>query len=116
MARFQQALEQFPVVEASDAVAGFKLGMAGGAETVGVGVALIAEHEAHGAGLVGGYGERPVDGVVQALAAGVNIPGHAVQRGQQLTGKGVISGERRCGTSWCRTPRRWSGWWAGHSS
>ena len=103
MARFQQALEQFPVVEAGDAVAGFKLGMACGAELVAVGVALVAEHEAHAAGLVGGYGERPVDGVVQALAAGVNIPGHAVQRGgrrllaglpavaEQLTGKGVVS-------------------------
>ena len=34
--------------------------------------------------LIGGNGERPVDGGVQALAAGVNIQGHAVQGGQQL--------------------------------
>ena len=75
VARCQQALEQFPVVEAGDAVAGFKLvGMAGDAELVGVGVALVAEYEAHGAGLVGGYGERPVDGVVHALC-GCEYPG-----------------------------------------
>ena len=34
--------------------------------------------------LVGGHGERPVDGVVQAPAAAPDVRGHVVQCGQQL--------------------------------
>ena len=34
--------------------------------------------------LAGGHGERPVDGVVQAPAAALDVRGHAVQCGQQL--------------------------------
>ena len=46
VARLQQQLEQLAVVEAGVAVAGRQVGMAGGAETVAVGVGLLAEHEA----------------------------------------------------------------------
>ena len=56
VSRFQHQLEQFTVVEAGGAVAGRQVGAAGGAETVAVGVALLAEHEAHGAGDLGGAG------------------------------------------------------------
>ena len=48
--RSQQELEQIAVVEAGGAVAGRQVGMAGGAETVAVGIGLLAEHEAEGAG------------------------------------------------------------------
>ena len=37
-------------------------------------------------GLVGCDGKRPVDSGGQTLAAGLDIMGHAVQRGQQLSG------------------------------
>ena len=56
VARSQHQLEQFTVVEACRGVAGRQVGAAGGAETVAVGVALLAEHEAHGAGDLGGAG------------------------------------------------------------
>ena len=56
VSRSQQQLEQFMVVEAGGVVAGRQVGAAGGAETVAVGVALLAEHEAHGAGDLGGAG------------------------------------------------------------
>ena len=57
VARLQQQREQLPVVEVSCAVAGRQVGMAGGAEAVAVGVALLADHEAHGAaGPLGGAG------------------------------------------------------------
>ena len=39
-------------------------------------------------GLVGWDGERPFDGLVQALGSGCGVIDHAVQRGQQL-----VSGE-----------------------
>ena len=56
VARFQHKLEQLAVVEVSCVVAGRQVGMAGGAETVAVAVALLAEHEADGAGGLGGAG------------------------------------------------------------
>ena len=56
VARSQHQLEQFTVVEAGRGVAGRQVGAAGGAETVAVGVALLAEHEARGAGDLGGTG------------------------------------------------------------
>ena len=56
VSRSQQQLEQFTVVEAGGAVAGRQVGMAGGAETVAVGIGLLAEHEAEGAGDLGGAG------------------------------------------------------------
>ena len=56
VARFQHQLEQFTVVEAGGAVAGRQVGMAGGAETVAIGIGLLAEHEAEGAGGLGGAG------------------------------------------------------------
>ena len=56
VSRSQQQLEQFAVVEAGCAVAGRQVGMAGGAETVAVGIGLLAEHKACGAGGLGGAG------------------------------------------------------------
>ena len=54
VSRSQHKLEQLAVVEAGRAVAGRQVGMAGGAETVAVGIGLLAEHEARGAGDLGG--------------------------------------------------------------
>ena len=56
VARLQQQLEQFTVVEVSCAVAGRQVGVAGGAEAVAFAVPLVAEHEARGAGGLGGAG------------------------------------------------------------
>ena len=56
VARSQQELEQFAVVEAGGGVAGRQVGAAGGAETVAMGIGLLAEHEAEGAGDLGGAG------------------------------------------------------------
>ena len=56
VSRSQRKLEQLAVVEAGGAVAGCQVGMAGGAETVAVGIGLLAEHEARGAGDLGGAG------------------------------------------------------------
>ena len=56
VSRCQQQLEELAVVEAGGAVAGRQVGMAGGAETVAVGIGLLAEHEAHGPGPLGGSG------------------------------------------------------------
>ena len=78
--------------------------------------------------LVSGHGERPVDGVVQAPAAALDVRGHGVQCGQQLIcGEAQVKRHdagmsepvregRRCGTSSCRSPRRWRGWRDGRSS
>ena len=52
--RSQQQLEQLAVVEAGCVVAGRQVGAAGTAETVAVAIPLVAEHEAHGAGHLGG--------------------------------------------------------------
>ena len=54
--RFQQQLEELAVVEARRPVAGRELRAAGAAEAVAVVVVLAAEHEAHGAGPLGGAG------------------------------------------------------------
>ena len=79
-------------------------------------------------GLVGGYGKCPVDGIVQASAAANGVVNHAIHDGQQLvSGQSQIQRHddgmnerfregRRCGTSWCRTPRTRTGWRDGRSS
>ena len=59
-------------------------------------------------GLVGGYGERPVDSGVEALAASLDILGHAVQCGQQLS-RGEAQVQRHddgCPLGQGRTPMR----------
>ena len=79
-------------------------------------------------GLVGGDGEGPVGGVVQASAASDGGVNHAVKGGQQLVSgqpqvqchdagtSEPVRGVRRCGTSWCRTRCRRRGWRDGRSS
>ena len=62
MVGLQRQLEHLPVVEARSGVAGVRLGLAGGAETAAVGVALPTEHEANGAGHLGGAGPGGVGG------------------------------------------------------
>ena len=62
VSRFQQELNQFPVVEAGGGVAGGEVGVAGGAEAVAVGVVLVAGQEADGAGHLGGAGPGGVGG------------------------------------------------------
>ena len=56
VARFQHKLEQLAVIEARRPVAGREFRAAGAAEAVAVVVVLAAEHEAHGAGPLGGSG------------------------------------------------------------
>ena len=56
VSRLQQQLEQLPVIEARRPAAGHEFRAAGAAETVAVGIGLAAEHEAEGAGHLGGTG------------------------------------------------------------
>ena len=97
---------------------------------------------AHRGGATGGRAGRNAEpalqGVGEALGAVVAGLSHAVPSGQQLTGgqaqvqrhdvrgmcqrvmesatRCLVRGGRRCGTSWCRSPRRWTGWQRGRSS